>query len=83
MTEFKILNDMFENQSDYYKMFNKYGEDATKYALLRSLTDNYIKEFLGSKIDTSKSDDLLEAAYNSDVTIEEIVNYMLSKRMIY
>ncbi len=80
MTEFKILNDMFENQKDFYSMFSTYGDDATRYALLRSLDNNNIKEFLGSRIDTSITKDLLKNAYNSNVTIDEVVDYIMSKK---
>jgi len=80
MTEFKTLNDMFENQKDFYSMFSTYGDDATRYALLRSLDNNNIKEFLGSRIDTSVTKDLLKNAYNSNVTIDEVVDYIMSKK---
>lgn len=80
MTEFKTLNDLFENQKDFYSMFNNYGDDATRYALLRSLDNNNIKEFLGSRIDTSVTKDLLKNAYNSDVTIDEVINYIMLKK---
>lgn len=80
MIKFETLNDMFENQKDFYLMFNTYGDDATRYALLRSLDNNNIKCFLEKKIDVSVTNDLLKNAYNSEITIDEIVNYIMSKK---
>lgn len=80
MTNFDILNDMFEKGKDFYKMFNQYGDDAIRYALLRSLDNSTIEEFIGDRIDTSSTKNLLKNAYNSNVTIEEIENYIMSKK---
>lgn len=80
MIKFETLNDMFENQKDFYLMFNTYGDDAIRYALLRSLDNNNIKYFLEKKIDVSVTNDLLKNAYNSEITIDEIVNYIMSKK---
>ena len=77
MTNFNTLNDMFETKKDFYKMYN---DDATRYALLRSLDNNNIKKFLKDRIDTSNTRKLLENAYNSDVTIDEIVKYIMSQK---
>ena len=80
MTNFNTLNDMFETKKDFYKMFEMYNDDATRYALLRSLDNNNIKKFLKDRIDTSNTRKLLENAYNSDVTIDEIVKYIMSQK---
>lgn len=80
MTEFEILNGMFEKGKDFNKLFEQYNEDATRYALLRSLDNNNIKEFLSNKIDVSQTKILLNNAYNSNVTISEIENYIMSKK---
>ena len=61
-------------------MFTTYGDDATRYALLRSLDNSNIKEFLKNKIDTSDTKKLLCNAYNSDVTIDDIVKFIMSKK---
>lgn len=80
MTDFNTLNNLFEKQKDFYHLFSTYGYDATKYALLRSLDNENIIEFLGEKIDTSSKKELLKNAYNSDVKIDDIVNYIMSKK---
>lgn len=80
MTNFETLNDMFEKGKDFYKMFNQYGDDAIRYALLRSLDNPNLEEFLGDRIDTSSKKNLLKNAYNSNVTIEETEKYIMSKK---
>lgn len=80
MTEFDTLNELFEKGKDFYKMFNDYENDAIRYALLRSLDNNNIREFIGDKIDTSDTKKLLKNAYNSNVTIPEIEEYIMSKK---
>ena len=82
MTNFNTLNDMFETKKDFYKMFEMYNDDATRYALLRSLDNNNIKKFLKDRIDTSNTRKLLENAYNSNVTIDEIVKYIMSQKNV-
>lgn len=80
MVEFKTLNSEFENKKDYYKFFNNYGDDAIKYSLLRSLDNDNIIEFLSKRIDTSNKKELLKNAYESDISIDEIVKYIMSKK---
>lgn len=80
MTDFNTLNNLFEKQKDFYRMFSTYGDDATRYALLRSLDNENIIEFLGEKIDISSKKELLKNAYNSDVEIDDIVYYIMSKK---
>ena len=53
MIDFDTLNNLFETKKDFHKMFTTYGDDAIRYALLRSLDNSNIKEFLKNKIDTS------------------------------
>ena len=64
MTKFETLNELFEKHKDFYNMFNTYGDDATRYALLRSLDNDNIIEFLGNRIDVSSRANLLKNAYN-------------------
>lgn len=80
MIDFDTLNNLFETKKDFHKMFTTYGDDATRYALLRSLDNSNIKEFLKNKIDTSDTKKLLCNAYNSDVTIDDIVKFIMSKK---
>lgn len=80
MTKFEILNEMFEKGKNFYKMFEKYGDDAVRYALLRSIDNQNIKSFLGDKIDTSETKKLLQNAYNSNVTIDEIEKFIMAKK---
>lgn len=81
MTEFEVLNDLFEKQKDFNKLFSNYEDDSIRYALLRSLDTCNIKEFLADKIDTTGSGKaLLKKAYNSNVTIAEIENYIMTKK---
>ena len=80
MTDFETLDELFEKGKNFYKLFNDYDDDAIRYALLRSLDNNNIKEFLDEKIDTSDTKKLLKNAYNSDVTIDEIEEYIMSKK---
>lgn len=80
MINFDTLNNLFETKKDFHKMFTTYGDDAIRYALLRSLDNSNIKEFLKNKIDTSDTKILLRNAYNSDVTIDDIVNFIMSKK---
>lgn len=80
MIDFDTLNNLFETKKDFHKMFTTYGDDATRYALLRSLDNSNIKEFLKNKIDTSDTKKLLCNSYNSDVTIDDIVKFIMSKK---
>lgn len=80
MTDFETLDELFEKGKNFYKLFNDYDDDAIRYALLRSLDNNNIKEFLAERIDTSDTRKLLKNAYNSDVTIGEIEEYIMSKK---
>lgn len=80
MIDFDTLNTLFETKKDFHKMFTTYGDDAIRYALLRSLDNSNIKEFLKNKIDTSDTKKLLCNAYNSDVTIDDIVKFIMSKK---
>lgn len=80
MIDFDILNNLFETKKDFYKMFATYGDSAIRYALLRSLDNTNIKVFLKNKIDTSDTKSLLQNAYNSDVTIDDIVDFIMSKK---
>lgn len=80
MTDFDTLNELFEKGKDFYKLFSGYGDDAIRYSLLRSLDNQNIKEFLGNRIDTSDAKKLLRNAYNSNVTISEVENYIMSKK---
>lgn len=80
MTSFDTLNNLFETQKDFHKMFTTYKDDAIRYALLRSLDNTNIKELLKDKIDISNPKKLLCNAYNSNITIEEIVNFIMSKK---
>lgn len=80
MTDFDTLNDLFEKEKDFYKLFSDYDDDAIRYSLLRSLDNQNIKEFLGNRIDTSDTKKLLRNAYNSNVTISEVENYIMSKK---
>lgn len=80
MIDFDTLNNLFETKKDFHKMFTTYGDDAIRYALLRSLDNSNIKEFLKNKIDTSDTKKLLCNAYNSDVTIDDIVKFIMSKK---
>lgn len=80
MIDFDTLNNLFETKKDFHKMFTTYGDDATRYALLRSLDNSNIKEFLKNKINTSDTKKLLCNAYNSDVTIDDIVKFIMSKK---
>ena len=80
MTDFDTLNELFEKGKDFYKLFSDYGDDAIRYSLLRSLDNQNIKEFLGNRIDTSDTKKLLRNAYNSNVTISEVENYIMSKK---
>lgn len=80
MIKFDTLNNLFETKKDFHKMFTTYGDDAIRYALLRSLDNSNIKEFLKNKIDTSDTKKLLCNAYNSDVTIDDIVKFIMSKK---
>ncbi|MBD9105790.1 hypothetical protein EGW03_04865 [bacterium] len=80
MIDFDTLNNLFETKKDFHKMFTTYGDDAIRYALLRSLDNSNIKEFLKNKIDTSDTKKILCNAYNSDVTIDDIVKFIMSKK---
>lgn len=80
MTDFDTLNNLFEQQKDFYKMFNTYGDDAIRYALLRSLDTPNFRELLGDRIDTSVTRDLLRNSYNSSITIEEVEDYIMKKK---
>jgi len=80
MIDFDILDNSFKKEKDFFKFFNDYGDDAIRYALLRSLDSNNIEEFLDNKIDTSSRKELLKNAYNSNVTIDEIEEYIMSKK---
>lgn len=80
MTTFEKIDTMFEKQKDFYKLFNLYGNDATKYALLRSLDNKNLSSFLVNKIDISDKKNLLKKSYYSNITIDEIINFILSKK---
>lgn len=72
MTNYDTLNNYFEQKKDFYTMFLNYDDDAIRYALLRSLDNDHLRNLFNEK-----SMDL-KKAYNSSITINEIVEYIMS-----
>ena len=86
LVDFQTIYNEFEKTKNVCGFCDKYSEDnvATRFLLLRSLDKENLKEIvnkytLNKPIGNLKS--LLELAYNSNVTISDIVRYIESKRV--
>lgn len=85
MVDFNTLHTDFETTKDFSGFPKRYAEGNTgiRYLLLRSLDTNHLKELMKNKSCSFKNGrflKLLEQAYDSEITVDDVVEYIESKR---
>ncbi len=87
MGQFEILYNDFETTKDISGFTQRHSENncGIRFLLLRSLDSKHLAEILTKKetiAENNKFKGLLKLAYNTNITIEEVINYIESKRDI-
>lgn len=84
MPDFRTIYSDYETTKDICNFCNKYVDDntATRFLLIRSLDKDNLKEILNQNITNTNNTiyDLTKNAYESSITISELINYIESKR---
>ena len=83
MVQFEEMDREYAKEKDLCKFYSKHGKDiSTRFLLIRSLDKKYLEELLEEQglLVNSKIDDKMKDLFNSNISIEELTQYILAQR---